>query len=273
MQALQNFKTYFFRGLAALLPTILTVWVFVQFYFFIQQNVSSHINRGMVRILVYSTPHYPHVTQDDLSGYVKKNFPFVSDEPQMFEEKINDLAVKRAARIEKAEEFWVQGKGQIAGFLIAFILIVFVGAFLASFAGKTIWRIFERAFMKAPVVKKIYPHIKQVTDFFLSKQKLAFNGVVAVEYPRKGTWSVAMVTGTGLKRISDTQNKEFLTLFVPTSPTPFTGYVIMVPKDEVIEMGMSVEEALRFTISGGVISPSIFQSYAEKSNTTQLKSE
>lgn len=268
---MQNFKTYFFRGLAALLPTILTVWIFVQFYVFLQQNVSSHINRGMVRVLVYSTPEYPYVTPDELTIYVKTNFPAIADDEQLLKEKTADLAVKRSARIEKAEKFWVYGRGQATGFLVAFIIVIFVGAFLASFAGKAMWRIFERAFMRAPVVRKVYPHIKQVTDFFLSRKKLAFSGVVAFEYPRKGVWSLAMVTGTGLKRISESQKKEFLTLFVPTSPTPFTGYVILVPKDEVLELNMSVEEALRFTISGGVISPAIFQSYSETKDSAQLE--
>ena len=165
------------------------------------------------------------------------------------------------------------GRGQIAGFLIAFIVVVFVGAFLASFIGRTLWRIFERAFMKAPVVRKIYPHIKQVTDFFLTKEKLAFRRVVAVEYPRKGIWSIAMVTGTGLEKINESHQKDFLTLFVPTSPTPFTGYVIMVSKDEVVELNMSVEEAVRFTISAGVISPKVFKSYSKEKEIAPLEKE
>jgi len=271
MQALHNFKTYFLRGLATLLPTILTVWIFVQLYLFIQQNVSTHINRGLVRVLSYSTPYYPYVSQDDLLVYVKNNYPAAGDDQYLLDEKINDAEVKRAARIEEAEKFWVFGPGQIAGFLIAFIGVIFVGAFLASFIGKTLWHIFEKMFTKIPFIRMVYPHIKQVTDFFLSKEKLAFSRVVAVEYPRKGSWSIAMVTGTGLSKITESQQKDFLTLLIPTSPTPFTGYVIIVPKEEVIELNMSVEEALRFTISGGVISPTIFESYAKESKP--LKSE
>lgn len=254
------------------MPTILTVWIFVQLYTFVRQNVSSHINRGFVRLLVYANQTYPYISDDDLIVYVKNNFPAAADE-LVLQEKMQDAAVKRTARIEKAEEYWVYGRGQIAGFLIAFIVVVFVGAFLASFIGRTLWRIFERAFMKAPIVRKIYPHIKQVTDFFLTKEKLAFSRVVAVEYPRKGIWSIAMVTGAGLEKISENNQKDFLTLFVPTSPTPFTGYVIMVPKDEVIELNMSVEEAVRFTISAGVISPKIFKSYSETKEITPLKKE
>lgn len=270
---MHNFKTYFLRGLATLLPTILTVWIFVQLYLFIQQNVSTHINRGLVQILSYSTPYYPYVSQDDLLVYVKNNYPAVVDNQQMLEEKLSDPEVKRAARIAEAEKFWVAGPGQIAGFVIAFIGVIFVGAFLASFIGKTLWRIFEKVFTKMPFIRMIYPNIKQVTDFFLTKEKLAFSRVVAIEYPRKGTWSVAMVTGSGLQKINEKERKEFLTVFLPTSPTPFTGYVIIVPKDEVVELNMSVEEALRFTISGGVISPTIFESYSQETKPVSLKKE
>lgn len=254
------------------MPTILTVWIFVQLYTFVRQNVSSHINRGFVRLLVYTNQTYPYISDENLVIYVKNNFPAAVDE-QFLQEKIQDSAVKRAARIEEAERYWVYGGGQFAGFLIAFIVVVFIGAFLASFIGRTLWRMFERAFMKAPIVRKIYPHIKQVTDFFLTKEKLAFSGVVAVEYPRKGVWSIAMVTGNGLEKINENHQKDFLTLFIPTSPTPFTGYVVMVPKDEVVELNMSVEEALRFIISAGVISPKIFKSYSERKEIAPLKKE
>ena len=268
MQALKHFKIYFFRGLAALLPTVLTIWLFVQFYVFLQTNVNSYINRGVVRIMVFSTPNYPYISTKDVAGYVKSQNPGLSETSNEFAEQLNSTAVKRQARIAKAEKFWVRGNGQIVGFLIAFIFVIFLGAFLASFIGKAIWKILERMLAKVPIIKKIYPSIKQVTDFFLVRKKLSFNRVVAVEYPRKGVWSIAMVTGKGLKKISQNSKKEYLTVFVPTSPTPFTGYVIIVPKEETIELSMTIEEALRFTVSGGVIEPATFESYSANKEIT-----
>jgi uncharacterized membrane protein len=123
------------------------------------------------------------------------------------------------------------------------------------------------------VVKKVYPYIKQITDFMLTRKDLSFSKVVAVQYPRVGVWSVAMVTGTGLKKLAGSVQKEFLTVFVPTSPTPFTGYVIMTPKDETIELDMTIEEALRFTISGGVITPAeqkAFEAIANKDDADNV---
>ena len=133
--------------------------------------------------------------------------------------------------------------------------VVFIGAFLASVMGRTIWRFVENALANIPLFRSVYPHIKQVTDFLLTKKELAFSKVVAMEYPRKGTWSIGLVTGTGIKRVTAAVKNDFLTVFVPTSPTPFTGYVILVPKDETIELDYTIEEALRFVISGGVITP------------------
>ena len=216
MQALKNFRSYFFRGMAALLPTILTIWIFVQCYVFIQDKVSIHINRGLVRLILLITDNWE---EEFLVG------------------------------------FWVNGPGRITGFFVAIIGVCFIGAFLASVMGRTLWHFMEKNLMRIPLVSKVYPYIKQVTDFLLAKKSLTFNKVIAFEYPRKGTWSIGLVTGNGLKKVANSLDHEVWTVFVPTSPTPFTGYVLMVPKDETIELEMSIEEALRFVISGGVITP------------------
>ena len=213
--------------MAALLPTILTIWIFVQCYIFVQDKVSVYINKCVVWLITRFTERYS---------------------------------------VEFLNDFWVNGPGRISGFFLTIIGVCFIGAFLASFAGRTIWHIIEKAFARIPLVKKVYPYIKQITDFILAKKKLSFNKVVALQYPRKGVWSVGMVTGTGLKKIVNAYEKEFLTVFVPTSPTPFTGYVIMTPKDETIELDMSIEEALRFTISGGVITPAEHEAFQAMKN-------
>jgi len=224
MQAFKDFRTYFFRGLAALVPTVVTIWIFVQCYIFVRDKIGAHISGGLVRLMVFAVTRSANAAPS--------------------EQVINNL-----------EEFWVHGPGQIAGFFLALVAVCIVGAILASVVGKTLWRYFERVVMKTPLLRRVYPYIKQVTDLFLTEKRLAFLKVVAVEYPRKGSWSVAFVTGSGLEKVSSGSRREFSTIFVPTSPTPFTGYVIMVSKKETIELDMTVEEALRFTVSGGVITP------------------
>ena len=101
----------------------------------------------------------------------------------------------------------------------------------------------------------MYPYVKQVVDFFFSDERpIKFNRVVAVEYPRKGIWSVGFLTGDSLPSIQ-TKLGESVTVFVPSSPTPFTGYTITIRREDIIELPLTVEEAIRFAVSGGVLVP------------------
>ena len=229
----ERFKSYFLRGLAVLLPTTLTIGIFVWGYTFIQENISSHINRGLVRLHLFSKG----LEWDPAEG---------SEEYQLWTEQKQIWT-----------NFWVDGWGSVAGFLIALIIVCVVGALLASVVGRTLWRMVEKFIMNTPVLSRVYPYIKQITDFVLTQeeQKQLFRRVVAVEYPRKGIWSVGFVTGTGLEKVVEAVKKEFVTVLIPTSPTPFTGFVITVQKRQTIDLDMTIEEALRFIVSGGVITP------------------
>ena len=211
-----RFKAYFLRGLAALLPTVLTIWIFVWGYSFIQQYLGEYIKTGIRQIIV--------------------------------------MAGGAEAELDK---FWINHALSVASFLIALIAVCVVGVLLASVVGKTFWKIIENFIMNTPLLRRIYPYIKQVTDFLITgeDQKKLFKRVVAVEYPRKGIWSLGFVTGSGIEKVQDGVQKELLTILIPTSPAPFTGFVIMVPAENTIELDITIEEALRFTVSGGVITP------------------
>jgi uncharacterized membrane protein len=167
---------------------------------------------------------------------------------------------------ETLTEILVDGSGSVVGFIVALIAVFIVGALLASVVGRTLWKMVEKFIMNTPVLSKVYPYVKQVTDFLFAqeeREKVPFSRVVAVEYPRKGIWSLGLVTGSGLTKVVDNVRKEFLTLLIPTSPTPFTGFVIMVPKKQTIDLDMTIEEAFRFTVSGGVIVPGQEQNIAD----------
>ncbi len=211
-----RFRSYFLRGLAVLLPTILTTWIFIWGYRFIHGKIGVHIKHGLQYLII-------------LAGGAK----------------------------EELDKLWIDGALSIAGFLVALVAVFIVGALLASVVGKTLWRTVEKFIMNTPFLRQVYPYIKQITDFLLTQEEKTkmFSRVVAVEYPRKGIWSVGFVTGSGIEKVMDSVKKEFLTVLIPTSPTPFTGFVIMVPKKQTIELDMTIEEALRFTVSGGVIAP------------------
>lgn len=270
MSVAKRFKGYFLHGLAVLLPSILTIWLFVWGYTFIHKNISQHINRGIVYVIALTTYKDAEISDDELRTYVKK----VREPDEGWEDRSEELniyiktnIIQRDGRINKVYndlgETWLKGPGQLVGFIIAVIAVCFVGALLASYVGKTLWRMTENFIMNTPILKSVYPYVKQITDFFLTNQedkKELFSRVVAVEYPRKGIWSVGFATGSGLPNVVNNISgirKDFLTVFIPTSPTPFTGFVITVPKKITIELNITIEEAFRFVVSGGVINPTV----------------
>lgn len=251
-------KGYFLRGMAVLLPTILTLWIFVVVYTFIQDNISHQINRGLVRVIVLAGRGRIEVPDEDVRAYLLERKPELLGNEGELAIHMKRPDIRRKALIMRLEKVWVDGPASIAGFVIALISVCIVGAILASVVGRALWRQIEKFILNTPVLRRIYPYIKQVTDFLLApeqQKRLSFSRVVAVEYPRKGIWSLGMVTGSGLRNVTEGLKKELLTVLVPTSPTPFTGFVIMLPKKNVIDLDMTIEEAFRFLISGGVITP------------------
>lgn len=218
-----NFRHFFFRGLAAILPSLLTLVLVIKGYQFISKYIGGYVNWALIRIV----------------GWVQLLI-FRGD----FGERVSNLEV-----------IWDSWYLHIGGFIIAICLIYILGVFLASFLGRWIWRLIEALLGRTPVVKQVYPQIKQVTDFFLSSQRLDFSQVVAVEYPRKGIWSLGLVTGQAPKRLQEHLNTEVVSVFMPSSPTPLTGYVVCVQRSDLIELSISIDEAFRFIISGGVLKP------------------
>ena len=239
------------------MPSILTIWLFVWGYTFIQANISVHINRGLVRLIVLLADEHIDVTEEQVRTYLLATKPELRADEGKLAIHMKRPEIWRRTRIEHLENTWVDGPGSIAGFLVALIGVCILGAILASVVGRTLWRMIERFIMNTPFLRRVYPYVKQVTDFLLTQeqQKKLFSRVVAVEYPRKGIWSVGFVTGSGLEKVANSVKKEFLTILIPTSPTPFTGFVITVPKKQTIDLDMTIEEALRFIVSGGVITP------------------
>jgi uncharacterized membrane protein len=149
---------------------------------------------------------------------------------------------------------WAQ---ETLGVVLAIILVYFVGLLVGNFLGRTAWRILETAVMRIPLIRAIYPAVKQVTDFVLGdrKSQLQASRVVAVRPHSDEIWSIGLVTGAGIKSLTDAVGAEMVTVFIPSSPTSFSGYVLVVPRDRVVELPMSVEEAMRLLVTGGVSGP------------------
>jgi len=147
---------------------------------------------------------------------------------------------------------WV---GKVGALILALAAVYLIGLALASIVGRRIMGWLDAVIVRLPLVNYIYPHAKQLSQFIFGGGQVRFNRVVAVEYPRKGVYSMGFVTSDGIRSLSRRKGRRLIAVFVPTSPTPFTGWTVLVEEEEVLPLDMTVDEALRFTISCGVLVP------------------
>lgn len=222
----EDFRRFFLRGIAALLPTLITLWLLVWAWDFLWENLGRHIIWGIKRIW-FALVQGGLVAQEVPAAYIG----WYWDEDHI--------------------------RTRIVGVLLAIILVYVVGVFVGNFIGRTMWRLAEMIVMKVPLVRAIYPAVKQVTDFVLADRKSQFHAsrVVAVQPHEHGIWSIGLVTGPGLASLEESVGEELVTVFVPSTPTAFSGYVLVVPRRSIIELPLSVEEAMRLLLTGGVVTP------------------
>ena len=138
--------------------------------------------------------------------------------------------------------------------LIAIILITLIGWLSLSFLGKRLLSAFNNVLQKIPILRTIYSAIVQMTETFTKTNKGKKN-VVLVEYPRKGSWAVGFATKENEGEISNKTNKKLINVFVPTTPNPTSGFLLMFPKNEVIYLDLTFEEASKFIVSAGTSNP------------------
>ncbi len=138
--------------------------------------------------------------------------------------------------------------------LLSVIFITIVGGISLSFFGKKILNLINDLFKRIPILRTIYSAIGQMTESFTSKSDNK-KSVVLIEYPKKGSWAVGFATKENKGEISKKTNKELVNVFVPTTPNPTSGFLLMFPKDEVIYLDMTFEEASKFIVSAGTSDP------------------
>lgn len=142
------------------------------------------------------------------------------------------------------------------GIIIGVLLILIIGFFATNFFGRKIYAAFEKMLLRLPFFRQVYPAIKEMALFLFTRERLRFKQVVILEYPRKGVYAFGFLTHEETtKRVCDKVNKELCNVFLPSSPSPVTGFVLMVPKKELIYTDVTVEEAIKFNVSGGVVNP------------------
>src|SRR3954462_7926965 len=217
-----DFRRFFLRGLAAVLPTLITLLLLIKLWEILWEYLGQHII-WLIKLAGARIHGAGGI------GYVKWSWD--QNVPQ-----------------------WAQ---ELLGVMLAIILVYFVGLIVGNFLGRTAWRLLETAVMRVPLIRAIYPAVKQVTDFVLAdrRSQLQASRVVAVRPHSDEIWSIGLVTGAGIKSLTDAVGTEMVTVFIPSSPTSFSGYVLVVPRERVVELPMSVEEAMRLLVTGGVSGP------------------
>ena len=142
-----------------------------------------------------------------------------------------------------------------AGIVLAVVVVFVTGVVVANIVGRKLVSVGESIVRRIPLVSSIYGAVKQVTETVLSDGGQAFRKVMLIEYPRRGLWSVGFMTGVAAGEVQDRTERDVVTVFVPTTPNPTSGFVLMVPREEAIELDMTVEDGLKFVMSMGVVTP------------------
>lgn len=274
------FRQAVLRGLGILLPPLLTVAIFLWMAGTIQQYALQPVTVGARNVLaLYWAKQDDQKLADPAiqaqlsrlaeqvelpTGERFKRTPRGLYLPRVVVDLVTDdnptgvirSANRQAIYQRYAELEYLQPQRVIPLFLGVFVLLLYLlGRFLAAGFGRVFWNIFERGIHRLPVVRNVYDSVKQVTDFMFDDREIEYTRVVAVEYPRKGIWSLGFVTGESLPDIRAATGEPMLSLMIPSSPMSLTGYTITVPKSDTIDLNLTIDQALQFVISCGVVVP------------------
>lgn len=141
------------------------------------------------------------------------------------------------------------------GLVVLVIFLTLIGALTAGFLGRWVIHTGERVLNRMPVIRSIYSAVKQIFETVLAQQSNAFREAVLVEYPRRGIWAIGFITGTTKGEVQNLTEETTVNIFLPTTPNPTSGFLLFIPREDVIPLDMSVEEAVKMVISGGIVTP------------------
>jgi uncharacterized membrane protein len=144
------------------------------------------------------------------------------------------------------------------GTILTLLVVLLTGLATRNFIGKQVVHVWESLLIRIPVVKSIYSSVKQVSDTLFSSSGNAFRKAMLVQYPREGTWTIAFLTGVPGGDVKNHLRGDYISVYVPTTPNPTSGFFLMMPRADAIELDMSVDEALKYIVSMGVVSPEHF---------------
>ncbi len=225
-----DFRRNFVTGIAALFPILVTLILFSWLYRAVDQTIGQGTNAVFQQVLARDESVFRAVfpgAPENLGlaerrAYAKANFPsFV---------------------------------GVLFGLLVAAVVVYLTGKVLRGYIGRRAMDGVNRFFERFPVIKAVYPHARQVGDLIFGRAgRRRFSRVVAVQYPRRGIYTIGFQTGEGMTSLNTRSGKELASVFIPTSPTPITGMVVLVPVEEIVRLDMTVDEAFRYCLTAGML--------------------
>ncbi|MFO0940569.1 MAG: DUF502 domain-containing protein [Pirellulales bacterium] len=275
-------KHFIWRGISMIAPPLVTLLVLIWLFNAIEQYVLAPLETGVRSTLVMlmsdvfdeapagSKPKDPLKPEAGFTfegfNYVRPHIGrrFIPEHIITYVDANQEYLPKDMQRPLSAHDYYasyVKLRYMPRSFTIPLLLLLvlcglfFLGRFFAAGVGRFIFNAFETLINQVPFVSNVYSSVKQVTDFVLSDRDMEFTRVVAVEYPRKDIWSVGFVTGAGLPGLEKETGEDLVAVFLPCSPMPMTGYTINIARKSVIDLDMSIDQAIQFMVSCGVVSP------------------
>ncbi len=267
------FRSAVIRGLGVVTPPLLTIVIFLWVGSTVQQYVLRPMTVGVRDAIVLATAD---IRPDPDPSPIDPGITTRTIEQQIYrrtgDDKLVPIGVYELVRKNQGSEpipvtaqgiyeryvelQYLQPYKVIPAFLAIFIIVLYLlGKFIAAGIGRFFVNQVEQGILSLPLVRNVYSSVKQVSDFLFSPRDIEYTRVVAVEYPRKGIWSIGLVTGESMIDIRSAANEPVLSVLVPTSPMPVTGYTINVKKSEAIDLDITIDQAFQFIVSCGVVVP------------------
>lgn len=278
-----GFRRAILRGLGVVLPPLLTIVVLIWAWNTIESYVLRPIESGVRHAVVWyvediqeqvpKTALPLEVDTPRLKGFTYQGNRYTPDPTgrRWFPEYVKKLVDERAEYFgpyapppATASAYWhryveleyMPRTVVVPVFLLVFTTVLyFLGRLFTFGIGSYLVHTFDQAILRIPVVNKVYGGVKQVTDFAFSEREIEFNRVVAIQYPREGIWSLGFVTGNSMAGIADATGEPMLSVLMPTSPMPMTGFTVTIRRSEAIDLDITIDEAIQFIVSCGVVVP------------------
>ena len=141
------------------------------------------------------------------------------------------------------------------GLAVVVVALVLIGWLTAGYIGRLVVRLQDYLLARMPVIRSVYGWIKQILETVLSQNSAAFRDVVLIEYPRRGLWVIGFITGTTEGEVQNLTEDEVVNIFVPTTPNPTSGFLLFVPRTDLVILDMTIEEGIKMVVSGGIVTP------------------